>query len=393
MKLIFRESGASPASNWTLEHGRRSIGRAADCDWQIDDSERRISKLHCIISRDRNGFILTDKSANGTYVNGNFVQEGDSVRLAHGSRIEMAGRAFDVTIAGDPEIDVTDPDPALRMSDETPTISSILADIAPGGRTSRSVLGDNRLTEELPQSGLEDSGRVRKTISRNVEIGWSEPPSSSNLGPVLPDDWDADPTDSSVHEHTDARHIAVRLPRAQEKKVAADFEDVFPIDEQRIPEEPRRTDGQLQRLERLKKAVDRLEAEIIDSLALLDIDYAPQAVAREEQTEAALVARIDDLAVQQRALAAALETMMAQCTQQLEPRLIEAKAELEPQTWQGWLKRSDHWAHYKQQFEHNGRQLSVREFLQKAARGEIETDTQGVTQDQSGRGEGQQDET
>lgn len=65
-------------------------------------------------------------------------------------------------------------------------------------------------------------------------------------------------------------------------------------------------------------------------------------------------------------------------TQRLEPRLLEAKADLgndlrskiERKDWRGILSGPDYWAFYKKQFEENGRQLSVRQFLQRAALGE-----------------------
>lgn len=85
------------------ERGRRVIGRSRDCDWQIDDNERRVSKLHCTLSRDGEGFTILDQSANGTLVDGRLLLEGESARLRDGSQINIGGQVFQVAISGDAE--------------------------------------------------------------------------------------------------------------------------------------------------------------------------------------------------------------------------------------------------------------------------------------------------
>lgn len=67
------------------------------------------------------------------------------------------------------------------MSDETLTISAILADIAPNGRSAGGLLGNTAAADDWPETRRESAGRKAKSISRNVEIGWSEPPSAQEL--------------------------------------------------------------------------------------------------------------------------------------------------------------------------------------------------------------------
>jgi adenylate cyclase len=43
-----------------------TIGRAADCSLVI--ANNRASRMHCIIERRQDAFVLADKSTNGTYV-------------------------------------------------------------------------------------------------------------------------------------------------------------------------------------------------------------------------------------------------------------------------------------------------------------------------------------
>jgi type VI secretion system protein ImpI len=87
---------------------------------------------------------------------------------------------------------------------------------------------------------------------------------------------------------------------------------------------------------------------------------------------------METLIGQQRRLAASLETLMHGCTQKLEPRLLEAavdagndfRAKIGRRDWLGLVMKTDYWSAYKKQFEENGRPLPVRQFLQRAARGE-----------------------
>ncbi|MET0172751.1 MAG: forkhead-associated protein, partial [Agrobacterium vaccinii] len=53
--------------------------------------------------------------------------------------------------------------------------------------------------------------------------------------------------------------------------------------------------------------------------------------------------------------------------------------------WRSVIARTDYWSTFKQQFEDEGRQLSVRQFLQRAAQGEaapgdaLQTNIKGVS--------------
>ncbi len=102
MRLALKAIGTDrPRQAWSFERGRRVIGRSPECDWQLADDERRVSKLHCTLTRDQAGFILVDQSANGTIVNGVLLREGESVRLANGAHVEFGGRVFAVEISGE----------------------------------------------------------------------------------------------------------------------------------------------------------------------------------------------------------------------------------------------------------------------------------------------------
>lgn len=400
MKLALKgktQENGFQSSRWSFEHGKRVLGRSNDCDWQIDDSERRVSKVHCTLTRDKDGFTITDQSANGTLVDGRVLLEGQAARLSDGSRIEVGGQSFEVRITGEPDLDFGDPDGKICVSDEQLTISAILSDIAPNGRSARGVLGNAQIDDDWSQDVAQPPAKKGKSISRDVEIGWNAPPSSQSFGSTLPDDWNEEPIESSKHEHTDALNTPVLVSRPSRSSAPAqDFDAVFVGAESSDEDEkedlplPQRSD------DRLGELVSMLERECAECLAVLDIE-ADAGGSAEQSTTAA---RLEALIRQQRLLFTSLENMMRMSTQTLEPRLLEAKAmvgndlrsKIKRKDWRAIVTRTDHWSFYKKQFEEGGRQLSVRQFLQKAARGDAEDEEKPVGDRANFNGVSTQDE-
>jgi class 3 adenylate cyclase len=69
----------------TIEQGPLMIGRGSKSDLRISDS--RVSRMHAVIERRRDAFILTDSSTNGTY-----VQIGDEdVMFLHREQLRLHG--------------------------------------------------------------------------------------------------------------------------------------------------------------------------------------------------------------------------------------------------------------------------------------------------------------
>ncbi len=375
MKLVLKEKqpdGRFQPSRWSFEHGKRMLGRSNDCDWQIVDGERRVSKLHCTLMREGQRFSIIDQSANGTMVDGRLLLEGQSAPLNNGSRIDIGSQTFEVAIMGEPDMDFGDPDQALRVSDEQLTISAILSDIAPAGRSASGVLGNAIANDDWQDDINHSVPKKGKSISRNVEIGWSGPPSSTGIGAILPDDWNEAPAESSRHEHTDALNTPVKVSRpvTQERD---DFDTIFTEPDQVLGAEPVESVA-LPSDSGLTELISQLELACADSLAALGIE--DELDGHVEHTSVA--ARLETLVRQQRLLSTSLDNLMRVSTQRLEPRLVEAKADLgndlrskiERKDWRGILSGPDYWAFYKKQFEENGRQLTVRQFLQRAALGE-----------------------
>ncbi|WP_117190284.1 FHA domain-containing protein [Rhizobium terrae] len=369
MRLELRSipnGGGPPASRqkWFFERGRRTLGRAPDCDWQLPEDVRSVSKLHCTIERDRAGFLLRDQSANGSRVDGIVVHEGEVVRLADQSRLEVGGLAFSVHISGEEDREIEDPDAGLAMSDEPLTISAILSDIAPGGRTATGILGERMGDDWPPQSVDRKQGVVS---SRNVEIGWVGPPEIRSATNVLPVDWNSD-TDSdygSHLEHGSATHVSVPLARAKAVEAPQTVNDNVP---QAEPADfPTLVIGRSAELaDRLEPLIGRMEEAVETAFGVFEMEGpSPQAdldFFGHGRREEMLLARVEVLLGRQVELKSALETLVHETSRLLEPRIIEAKVDAARRPLP-WLRQHGYWQAYRMQFEKDGKPLSVREFL------------------------------
>ncbi|MFS2178607.1 type VI secretion system-associated FHA domain protein [Rhizobium pisi] len=380
MRLELREITSDPTApagrpKWFFERGRRTLGRAPDCDWRLPEDRRSISKLHCSIERDRDGFLLRDQSANGSRVDGVTVHEGQIVRLSDRSRLEMGGLTFSVHISGDRDREIEDPDAGLMLSDEPLTISAILADIAPGGRTASGILGE-RAADDWALS--EQGGKKGAASSRNVEIGWSGPPEIRSVTKLLPDDWHLEDTDYGSHlEHGSATHVAV--PIAQRR--AASVIETLKNDPQPEGEEfPALTIGRSEAVpDQLEALVARLEEAVEGAYAVFEMN-AP-ASGREpdfpaggqdallDRGQDALLARVEALLSRQLKLNVALEALV-QAADRLEPRMLEARVGAE--AWRlPWGRDRSYWQAYRAEFEKDGKSRSIQDLFRDAMSGAV----------------------
>ncbi|MFN3231862.1 MAG: type VI secretion system-associated FHA domain protein TagH [Alphaproteobacteria bacterium] len=67
---LYGENESEPVDERILVNGFVLIGRGADCDWVLDDPDRRLSRHHCRISAEPPGVSVTDLSSNGVHLNG-----------------------------------------------------------------------------------------------------------------------------------------------------------------------------------------------------------------------------------------------------------------------------------------------------------------------------------
>ncbi len=89
--------GQEPAK--TLERGSLKIGRASKNDWILQDPERILSSEHCVVHYKDGGYILTDTSLNGTFLNDSEqrIPRNQAVQLKNGDRFVLG--EYEIAVA------------------------------------------------------------------------------------------------------------------------------------------------------------------------------------------------------------------------------------------------------------------------------------------------------
>ena len=89
--------------------GDLSIGRGADCDWQIDDPEMYVSRRHCIVTVRDGRYSVTDASRGGLFVDGadRPLGAGNSAPLQHGTRLRLGDVVIRIELAEAPRPEAT----------------------------------------------------------------------------------------------------------------------------------------------------------------------------------------------------------------------------------------------------------------------------------------------
>jgi len=80
-----------PDTRREVTAGELTIGRDPACDWQIDDPDQYVSRRHCTVYAEADGFTVTDTSSGGLFIDGSDrpLGAGKSVTLAHGMRLRL----------------------------------------------------------------------------------------------------------------------------------------------------------------------------------------------------------------------------------------------------------------------------------------------------------------
>jgi type VI secretion system protein ImpI len=372
MRLTLTQTGGqalAAGERWSMEEGRRIIGRAPECDWQVPDTGCKVSKLHCTVSRDHQGFVLRDESANGTRVGDVLLLEGETARLRNGDRIEFGSFSFEVSVSGEERRVLDDPEANLPLGDDTVTVTSILADIAPGGSMANGILGRRDAEPAWPAGGnpAQDAG----SPSRNVEIGWGGPPEPSASGPILPEDWNDSFDYGSQLEHASATRasIPVRTVKAPGKDDAQGSTDeaanVAAPWEHEQPDTPGHDSQNAARQARLESHIERCEIAFQAVLDVFDLEQFQTDTASGflgAGQDDAPTSRLDRLAARQALLASALDGLVRKVSPFLEPRLIEAAVDAEG--WRPpWRADRSYWQAYCRTFERDGVHVSVRDLF------------------------------
>ncbi|GGO66628.1 type VI secretion system-associated FHA domain protein TagH [Bowmanella pacifica] len=119
-----KESAAQPSS-MELQGNTLSIGRDKSNDWCLADPDRILSKSHCRIEAQPQGFLLFDMSTNGVYLNQapQPIGKGNSVKLSHGDRFRISDYDIKVSSEDSPVTDRSD-DYEQAMSPPPPLVQA-----------------------------------------------------------------------------------------------------------------------------------------------------------------------------------------------------------------------------------------------------------------------------
>jgi type VI secretion system protein len=102
LTVLASQPGNAPrGTSRTVQGGTISIGRGAGCDWILPDPLSHLSKRHCIIAASATGFVVTDTSTNGVFINEaeEALGNGTSAALGDGDRLTLGDYVLKARIA------------------------------------------------------------------------------------------------------------------------------------------------------------------------------------------------------------------------------------------------------------------------------------------------------
>lgn len=87
----------------SLDGGEMVIGRSPEADWQIDDPDMFVSRAHCRITADQDGYFVTDISSSGLFIDESSspLGPGNSARLRNGMRLRLGDYVMGVELPTD----------------------------------------------------------------------------------------------------------------------------------------------------------------------------------------------------------------------------------------------------------------------------------------------------
>ncbi|CBS86353.1 type VI secretion system-associated FHA domain protein [Azospirillum lipoferum] len=177
-----------------LGTGRLVIGRGPDCDWVLNDPERMLSKIHCMVEFKGGVYIVIDSSTNGVFLNDapTPIGRGNSAVVGEGDRLRMGGFVMRAGFAAEEAPPANDPFLAvLRGSDEPAQSPAASPEDDPFalpafGRGPMSVMPipeDDDLFGDLPQPdtrwGGNSAGGWQPTAAGNASGGDPDWPGST----------------------------------------------------------------------------------------------------------------------------------------------------------------------------------------------------------------------
>ncbi|WP_299963764.1 type VI secretion system-associated FHA domain protein TagH [uncultured Roseobacter sp.] len=171
----------------TMTGNALRVGREADNDLTLPDPDRVLSKRHCLLERQGEGYVLRDTSINGTFLNYQPERIGDTATVL---------KTGDVILVGTYELVV-----------EIGAMEALNKDAAPSAMppvmsACDTVEDDNAFLDDLLRGGDAEADPFAAAPSSHPHTGGSAADHSPAMqdhfaapkvqAPVIPDDWDAE---------------------------------------------------------------------------------------------------------------------------------------------------------------------------------------------------------
>ncbi|MGG5812349.1 FHA domain-containing protein, partial [Falsiroseomonas sp. CW058] len=207
--------------------GEISLGRGAECDWQLADPDRVLSKRHCVVEFFGGGWQLRDTSTNGTFVNHGAAPVGrDQVRpLLDGDRLRLGAYEIEVRIA-----EATAPGAGWGGGPAAPAADPFGASAPQGFGTPQGFGAQPGFGGALPGMGTPpgagggllpddfdpfgDDAAPMPDHAPSTAEAFMVPPSLPAGKAVIPDDWDLDLNPASAPAPQPAPRLAPLPPQA-----------------------------------------------------------------------------------------------------------------------------------------------------------------------------------
>jgi type VI secretion system FHA domain protein len=170
-----------------------SIGRGMENDWVLPDPARNLSKLHCRITARDDGWLITDRSSNGTLLNNSALDPDLPYPLGPHDRLVIGKYEFAVELADAPDDDLAEAQTRFGarldgLNEERLTSDPFLSltdDVMAVARPSIGLLpdfdSDDDLISQQQSTGRDDTPDLRANFQAP----------RSNLE-LVPEDWDLD---------------------------------------------------------------------------------------------------------------------------------------------------------------------------------------------------------
>ena len=219
LTIVASQSGNAPrGTSRTVEGDQLLIGRGAGCDWILPDPLNHLSKRHCAIASEGAGFVITDTSTNGVFINdtGEPLGNGKTAALHDGDRLTLGDYVLEARIAA-PE------QPARRSApqneDDDPFgIADLLVNRAPPPAPppiSPPAPRNDSPFAPLPSGGLGDSDRSPLIPE---DVSWlKDEPDQNLVPPRVPD------SNLATFDHVPGPQAAYVPPRIEGTGIPDDW--------------------------------------------------------------------------------------------------------------------------------------------------------------------------